>query len=64
MLRERMKFDETTANSGNESSTWTSTSSYGKRTENPNEKIIVCFLAKCVGADVVGFPGRVRGCQR
>ena len=64
VLRERMKFDEATTNSGNESTTWTSTSSYGKGPENPNEKIIVFFLAKREGADVVGFPDRVRGCQR
>lgn len=47
------------------SSTWTSTCDYGTSVKNPNEEnIIVCFLAKREGADVVGFPGRVRGCQR
>jgi len=49
----------------NESSTWISTCDYGTRTENPNgENIIVCFLAKRKGADVVGFPDRVQDCQR
>ena len=33
--------------------------------KDPNEEnIIVCFLAKREGADVVGFPDRVQGCQR
>lgn len=31
---------------------------YGKRIENLNEEnIIVCFLVKCEGVDVVGFLG-------